>query len=99
MLEPRWRMPASSRWSTVRAMRPGDASTADAAAPSAHALGGWLAEAGGIGAFGGMVCWFLDKTLLGFFAPGGYGVVFFFAAGIAVACVAVLVGAVLRVQA
>jgi hypothetical protein len=56
-------------------------------------LGRWLAEAGALGAMGGVVCWYLDRVLIGFFAPGGYGLYSVVAVVIVLGCAAALVGA------
>ncbi|HEU5425251.1 MAG TPA: hypothetical protein VFU74_00150 [Actinocrinis sp.] len=71
---------------------------ADAQMRSACRVGRWLAEAGVIGAIGGVICWCLDKVLLGFFAPDSYGLFVFFAVVIVLVCVAVLIGLALVVR-
>lgn len=72
---------------------------ADVQAVSASRFGRWLVETSLVGAVGGIVCWYLDKVLLGFFAPDGYGLFIPFAVVIGLGCVAVLVGIAFVVQA
>lgn len=65
----------------------------------ARRFGRWVVETGLVGAVGGIVCWFLNKVLLGFSAPGGYGMLGLFAVAIGLGCVALLGGLVFLMQA
>lgn len=72
---------------------------ADVQTVSTHRFGRWLLEAGIVGAAGGIVCWYLDKVLLGFLTPAGYGVSSVFAVMIGLGCVALLGGITFVIQA
>jgi len=69
---------------------------AEAKTPTTRDGVSWLREVCLIGAGGGLVCWILDKTLLGFLADDGYGIFFFIPGAGAALCFGVLVGAALR---
>src|SRR3954452_24357807 len=72
---------------------------ADIQAVSAPRFGRWLVETSLVGALGGIVCWYLDKVLLGFLGHAGYGLFALFAVMSGLGGAALLGGFAFVVQA